>query len=72
MLRGLGAALAHGIPTIALDGPERWQELAEADALEIVPPEEAAVAAALRQLLGSPAARRGSTRPTWDGGYGCS
>ena len=50
----LGAALAHGIPTIALDGPERWQELAEADALEIVPPEEAAVAAALRQILGSP------------------
>lgn len=50
----LASALAHGVPTIALDGPERWQEMAVADALEIVPADEEAVAAALQRLLGSP------------------
>lgn len=54
----LGAALAHGVPTIALDGPERWEDLAKADALEIVPADEAAVAAALRHLLDSPDRQR--------------
>jgi FkbM family methyltransferase len=54
----LGAALAHGVPTVALDGPERWEELATEDALEIVPAEPAALASVLEHLLHAPDRQR--------------
>ena len=50
----LAAALAHGVPTLALDGPERWESLIADEAVLIVPADEDAVAAALDELLASP------------------
>jgi glycosyltransferase involved in cell wall biosynthesis len=53
----LAASLASGRPVLALDGPRRFGELAEARAAEIVAPEAAAVADALAGLLGDGARR---------------
>ena len=53
----LGAALAHGAPTVALDGPERWEQLASEDAIEIVPADPGALAQTLQRLLHSPERR---------------
>lgn len=50
----LAAALAHGLPTLALDGPDRWSALTEDDALVVVPATATAVADALEDLLRSP------------------
>lgn len=49
----LAAALSHGRPVLAFDGPHRWQELADAGAVELVPA-DARVAAALEALLQDP------------------
>lgn len=58
----LAAALAHGVPTVALDGPERWQELIADEAVLAVPADEDAVAAALDELLSSPERREELSR----------
>lgn len=50
----LGTALAHGVPTVALDGPERWNELIAEEAALVVPADADAVTAALDDLLCSP------------------
>jgi len=47
----LAASLAAGRPVVALDGPRRFGELAEAGAAEIVQPRASAVADALARLL---------------------
>jgi glycosyltransferase involved in cell wall biosynthesis len=47
----LAASLASGRPVLALDGPRRFGELAQAGAAEIVAPDAAAVAGALATLL---------------------
>jgi glycosyltransferase involved in cell wall biosynthesis len=47
----LAAALAHGVPTVALDGEERWTQLLEAGAVEIVAPNLGALVEALTGLL---------------------
>ncbi len=54
----LAAALAHGIPVIAFDGPKRWDLLADAGAALLVPVEPTALANGLRGLAADPAARR--------------
>lgn len=53
----LAASLASGSPVVAIDGPHRWQALAQADAARIVAPEARALADAVGDLLGDPAAR---------------
>jgi glycosyltransferase involved in cell wall biosynthesis len=47
----LAASLASGAPVLALDGPRRWSELADAHAAEIVPRSAHALADALAALL---------------------
>jgi len=49
----LAAALAHGRPTVAIDGPGRWQEAVEEGAVRIVPPEAECLSVVLDELLGS-------------------
>jgi glycosyltransferase involved in cell wall biosynthesis len=53
----LAASLASGRPVLALDGPERWVELDEAKAAEIVEPTAAALVAAIASLLDDERAR---------------
>jgi glycosyltransferase involved in cell wall biosynthesis len=53
----LAASLTAGRPVLALDGPRRWRELADAGAAEIVQPTARALAEALGGLL-SDAQRR--------------
>ena len=53
----VAAGLAHGVPTVALDGPELWSDLVESGALLVVPADADAVAAALVDLLRSPQRR---------------
>jgi glycosyltransferase involved in cell wall biosynthesis len=50
----LAASLASGRPVVAIDGPRRFGELAEAGAAEIVAPQARAVADALAGLLADP------------------
>lgn len=50
----LATALAHGLPVLALDGVNRWDELVAAGAVEVVPPDAAALASALTELRHSP------------------
>jgi len=47
----LAAAMAHGMPIVALDGPEQWRELRDARAVEISPPRAAALSAVVGGLL---------------------
>lgn len=47
----LAASLASGRPVVALDGAQRWSELARARALAIVAPDPAALTGALERLL---------------------
>jgi glycosyltransferase involved in cell wall biosynthesis len=47
----LAASLASGRPVVAVDGPNRWQELAGSDAALIVAPTADALAAAVGALL---------------------
>lgn len=48
----LAGSLASGRPVIAIDGPQRWQALVDAEAALVVQPEPQAMAAALAVLLG--------------------
>jgi glycosyltransferase involved in cell wall biosynthesis len=52
----LAGSLASGRPVVALDGPRRWPELVEEQALRLVPANAAALAAACGELLDDPAA----------------
>lgn len=54
----LAVALAHGMPIVALDGPDGWSELALEGAALIVPCEPQALATALDDLLADPSRRR--------------
>lgn len=53
----LAAALAHGRPVVALDGPERWQALVDDGAIALVSPHADELATVLGRLLDDPAAR---------------
>ena len=55
----LAASLASGSPVVAIDGPHRWRELADAGAARIVAPDAPALAGVLGGLLDDPAARAG-------------
>lgn len=47
----LAASLASGRPVIALDGPRRWEELAQASAVQIVSPTASGLAGAVQAAL---------------------
>jgi glycosyltransferase involved in cell wall biosynthesis len=53
----LAAALAHGRPVVALDGPERWSKLVEEQAVVLAAHDAGDLAAALAQLAESPELR---------------
>ncbi|MGI9119207.1 MAG: glycosyltransferase [Acidimicrobiales bacterium] len=53
----LAGALAHGLPVVSLDGPNRSQTLVDDQAVRVVPPEPAALAAVLLELWDSPRER---------------
>lgn len=53
----LAASLASGRPLVAIDGPRRWSELADAGAADVVAPTPSALADALAGLLGDESAR---------------
>jgi len=48
----LAGSLASGTPVVAIDGPRRWPELVEAEAVRLVAPEADALAGAIGLLLG--------------------
>ncbi len=54
----LAGALGNGVPTVSLDGPNRWSDLVDAKAVLAVPPDAGALADALDQLYRSPERRR--------------
>lgn len=47
----LAAALAHAVPTIALDGPNRWEEMVDSGAVELSAPNAKALESALLTVL---------------------
>jgi glycosyltransferase involved in cell wall biosynthesis len=47
----LAGSLASGRPVVALDGPRRWSELTQAEAVYVVKPSPAALAEGVRALL---------------------
>lgn len=47
----LAASLASGRPVLAIDGPRRWPELAQAQAAQIVQPTSQALAGAIQSVL---------------------
>jgi glycosyltransferase involved in cell wall biosynthesis len=53
----LAASLASGSPVVAIDGPRRWQALADAGAARIVAPTTRALAEAVAELLDDATAR---------------
>ncbi|HEX9991591.1 MAG TPA: glycosyltransferase [Acidimicrobiales bacterium] len=53
----LAAAVSHGCPVVSVDGPFRWDRLVDEGAVTVVPPDGAALAAALARLRDDPAAR---------------
>jgi glycosyltransferase involved in cell wall biosynthesis len=53
----LAASLASGRPVLALDGPQRWPELAREEAALVVGPRAQALADALARLLGDERSR---------------
>lgn len=53
----LAMAMAHGRPIISLDGPNRWDELVESEAVLVVPPDADALASAVSALRAEEAAR---------------
>jgi glycosyltransferase involved in cell wall biosynthesis len=54
----LAASLASGRPVLALDGPQRWSELARDEVAMIVAPTADALAGAITALLGDEGARQ--------------
>lgn len=55
----LAAALSHGRPVLALDGPHRWNELVDAGAIKLTEPRLDSAAKALRVLLTNKQERAG-------------
>jgi glycosyl transferase family 1 len=53
----LAGSLASGRPVLALDGPRRWSELIEADAVSVVPRSPRALADGIASLLADPDSR---------------
>ena len=53
----LAGSLASGRPVVALDGPRRWSELLEADALRVVAPTAQGLADGLAELVADEQAR---------------
>lgn len=53
----LAALLAAGTAVVAVDGPNTWRALVEAEAVHLVPPHPSPLADALIQLLGDPSSR---------------
>jgi glycosyltransferase involved in cell wall biosynthesis len=53
----LAASLASGAPVLAIDGPRRWRELIDAEALAVVQPAAGALADGVHELLADDAAR---------------
>jgi glycosyltransferase involved in cell wall biosynthesis len=53
----LAAALAHGRPVVATDGPNRWDAPVHEGAIVVVPPEAHAFGATIRRLSEDPEAR---------------
>jgi glycosyltransferase involved in cell wall biosynthesis len=51
----LASALASAIPVVALDGPDRWDLLAQDQAVALAKPDPVALAAELEPLLADPA-----------------
>lgn len=47
----LAAALGSGRPVVAVDGPDRWDELVQADAVQLVAPDGPALAHGIKQVL---------------------
>jgi len=54
----LAAGLAHGMPIIAVDGPDRWVELVDRGAVVLVSADGHGLALAIAGLLASPERRR--------------
>lgn len=54
----LAAALAHGRPVVAFDGPARWDDVVEGRALVLAPANSAAVADELERLARDEGARK--------------
>ncbi len=50
----LATALVHGLPTVSLDGPNRWSELLETNAVQATDPDPVALTAVLAELHDSP------------------
>lgn len=53
----LAAALAHGVPTVALDGPGRWAEMVDSGAVELSAPDDTALERTLIAILTDSAKR---------------
>lgn len=58
----LAAAVSHGCPVVSLDGPFRWDRLVDEGAVAVVPPDGAALAAALARYRDDPAERAAAGR----------
>lgn len=54
----LAAALASGVPLVAIDGPRTWQELVRCRAAEVVEPTSVALADTVAELLADETQRR--------------
>jgi glycosyltransferase involved in cell wall biosynthesis len=53
----LASALAYAMPTVALDGPDRWDSLVDENAVAVVEADASALATAIDGLLRSPQRR---------------
>jgi glycosyltransferase involved in cell wall biosynthesis len=53
----LAAALAHGRPVVATDGPNRWEAAVREGAVTVVPPEAGELGRTIRRLSEDPGAR---------------
>ena len=53
----LAAALAHGRPVVATDGPNRWDAPVREGAIAVAPPEATALGATIQRLAGDPEER---------------
>jgi glycosyltransferase involved in cell wall biosynthesis len=54
----LAITLAHGMPLVCVDGPDRWEALVADDAAVLVPAEADALSSAVERLLVDPSERR--------------
>lgn len=58
----LAAAVSHGCAVVSIDGPMRWDRLVDAGAVTVVPPDGAALAAAVARFRDDPGARAAAGR----------